>query len=87
MQIYNIAKHPTEQGDDNGKLRSRTERAQEFCNPVGINTVSMNQTPQRSQGLDHQPKSTHRGTHGSTCICSRGLRYLASKGEEGLGDG
>jgi hypothetical protein len=26
----------------------------------------------RSQGLNHQPKSTHEGTHGSRQICSRG---------------
>jgi hypothetical protein len=33
----------------------------------------MNQpVPQSSQGLNHQPKSTHGGTHGSSCIFSRG---------------
>jgi hypothetical protein len=32
----------------------------------------MNQPiPQSSQGLNHQSKSTHGGTHGSSSICSR----------------
>ena len=34
---------------------------------------------------DHQPKSTHGGTHGSSCICSRGWPYRASMGGEALG--
>ena len=45
----------------------------------------MNQpVPQSSQGLNHQPKSTHGGTHGSSCICSRGWPCWTSKGEEAL---
>jgi len=39
---------------------------------------------QSSQGLNHQPKSTHGRTHGSSCICSRGWPYLASVGGEAL---
>ena len=35
-----------------------------------------NQYPQSSQGLKYQPKSTHGGTHGSSCLCSRWLPYL-----------
>ena len=38
-----------------------------------------------SQVLNHQPKSTHGGTHGSSCICSRGWPCWASMGEEALG--
>jgi hypothetical protein len=38
------------------------------------------QTHTHSQGLNHQPMNTHRGTHGSSCICSRGCFYLASLG-------
>jgi hypothetical protein len=30
------------------------------------------QTPQSSLELNLQPKKTHGGTHGSSCICSRG---------------
>jgi hypothetical protein len=42
------------------------------CSPMGGSKVSTSQTPQISQGLDHQPKSTHVGAHGSSCICGRG---------------
>jgi hypothetical protein len=38
-------------------------------NPIGRTTISTNQN---SQGLNHQPRSTHGGTHGSSPICSRG---------------
>jgi hypothetical protein len=41
--------------------------------------------PQSSQGLNHQPKSTHRGTHGSSHMCSRGWPCWASMGGEALG--
>jgi hypothetical protein len=30
-------------------------------NPIGRTTISTNQTPQSSQGLNYQPKSTHGG--------------------------
>jgi hypothetical protein len=36
-------------------------------------------------GLNHQPKSTHGGTHGSSCICSRELPSQSSMGGEALG--
>ena len=42
-------------------------------------------TPQSSQGLNHQPKSTHGGTRGSSCICSRGWPSRSSMGGEVLG--
>jgi hypothetical protein len=41
-------------------------------------TISTNQTLHRSQGLRHQPRSTH----GSSCICRRGWPCQASMGEE-----
>jgi hypothetical protein len=40
--------------------------------------------PQSSQGLNHQTKSTHRGTHASSCICSKGWPSWASMGGEAL---
>ena len=41
---------------------------------------------QRSQGLNHQPKSTHGVTHGSSHICSRGWPCRASvEGERAVG--
>jgi hypothetical protein len=43
------------------------------------------QTPQSSQRLSHQTKSTYGGTHGSSCIYSRGLHNLASTGGKMLG--
>jgi hypothetical protein len=41
--------------------------------------------PQSSQGLNHQPKITHGGTNGSSCICSRRGPYLSSMAGEVLG--
>jgi len=41
--------------------------------------------PQSSQGLNHQPMSTHEGTLGSSHICNRGWHYLVSIGREALG--
>jgi hypothetical protein len=38
-----------------------------------------------SQGINHQPKSTHEGTHGSSHICSRGWPKCTSMGGEALG--
>jgi hypothetical protein len=75
----------------NGGVRGRTEGAEGVCNPIGRTTISTNQTPPSplhppsSQGLKHQPKSAHGGTHGSSCICSRGCSYLASMGRGTLG--
>jgi hypothetical protein len=37
------------------------------------------------QGLNHQPNSTHEGIHGSSCMGSRALLYLASLGEKPFG--
>jgi hypothetical protein len=48
--------------------------------PIG-RTISTNQS---SQGLNHQPKTTHGGTHGSSCICSREWPCRVSIGEEAL---
>jgi hypothetical protein len=77
--------HRTDRGDPNGGVRERTEDAEEVCNPIGRTTASTNQTPQSSQWLNHQPKSTHGETDGASCICNRGLPYLASMGGEALG--
>jgi len=77
--------HWTEHGDSIGGVQRRTERAEGVCNPIGRTTKSTNQTPQSSQGPNHHPKYTHGGTHGSICICSRGLPYLASVGGAILG--
>jgi hypothetical protein len=40
--------------------------------------------PPSSQGLNHQPKSTHEGTYGSSHICSREWLCWASMEGEAL---
>jgi hypothetical protein len=60
--------HWTKQGVHNGGVRERTEGAEGLCNCIGRAILSTNQT---SRGLNHQTKSTHGATHGSSCICSR----------------
>jgi len=69
----------------NGRVRGRTEGAKGVCKTMGRTIIPINWIPQSSQGLHHQPKTTHGGTHGSGCICSRGWPYLASMGWEALG--
>ena len=44
----------------------------EVCKPIRRTIISTNQTPQSSQGLNYQPKSTHGVTHGSSHIYSKG---------------
>jgi len=73
-----------EQGDRDGGVRERSEEGEGVCNPIGRTTISTNQTTQSSQGQNHQPKSTHRGSHGSSCIYSRGWPCLASNVSEAL---
>jgi hypothetical protein len=84
MQML-IANHWTEYEVPNGGVRERTEGAEGVCNPIGRTAISINQTLQSSQGLNHQPKSTHGGIHGSICICSRGQHCWTSMREEALG--
>jgi hypothetical protein len=45
------------------------------------------QMPQSSQELNHKPKSTHKGFHGSSHICSRVWSFWTSMGGEVLGPG
>jgi hypothetical protein len=68
----------------NGGVRERTEEAEGVCNPIGRTTILTNQNPLSSWGLDHQPNSTHGGTHGSSHICSRGWPFQTSIGGEVL---
>jgi hypothetical protein len=39
--------------------------------------------PQSTQRLNHQPKSTHGGTHGSSCIGCRGINGKGGPGSYG----
>jgi hypothetical protein len=75
------ANHWTELGVPNRGVRERTEGAEGVCNSIGRTTISTNQSPQISQGLIHQPRSTH----GSSCIWSRGWPCHTSVGGEVLG--
>jgi hypothetical protein len=47
--------------------------------------VSTSQTPWSSWGLNHQPKSTYGGTHGSGGICGRGWTCCTSVGGDAFG--
>jgi len=81
------ANHWTGHRDCNERVRERTEGAEWVCILIGRTTMSTNESPPTpsSQGLNHQPKSTHGGTHSSSCICSRGWHCLASIGREAFG--
>jgi len=72
-------------GNPNGAVRERTEGDEVVCNHIGSTIISTNQTPQSYQGLNHQPKSTHGRTHGSSHICSRGSHCLSTVGGEAFG--
>jgi hypothetical protein len=57
----------------------------ELFSPIGGTTTGTNQYPQSSQLLNHQQKSTHVRTHGSSCILRRGWPCRSSMGWEVLG--
>jgi hypothetical protein len=63
-------------------VRERTEGAEGVCNLIG--GTSTNQNPQSSQGLNHQPKSTHGGTM-APATSSREWPCQTSMGREALG--
>jgi hypothetical protein len=87
-QLYSwmlAANHWTKHKVPNGGARERTEGAEVGCSLIGETTMWINQYPQSSQGLNHQPQSTHGGTHGSSHICSRGWPCWTSVGGEALG--
>jgi hypothetical protein len=75
----------TEHRIPNGGVRERTEGDDVVCNPIGRTTVSTNQIPQSSQGLNYQTKGMHERSHGSSCIYSRGWLCWASMGGEVFG--
>jgi hypothetical protein len=65
--------HWTENRDHNGRIRRRIEESKGLFNPIGSTAISSNEILQISHGLSHQLKSTHGGTHDSSCIYSKGL--------------
>jgi hypothetical protein len=62
------ANHWTEHGVSNEGVRERIEGAEGVCNLIG-KTVSINQIPQSSHELNHQPKSTYGGSHSYSRMC------------------
>jgi hypothetical protein len=84
MWMYR-AKHWTEHGDPNEKVRARTVGGEGICNLIGRTTISTDQTPTKLSGTKPPTKKYTGGTHGSSWICSRGLPYLASLGKGPLG--
>ena len=72
-------------GSPNEELDKVPKELKGSVAPLGETTIWTNQYPQRSQGINHQPKSSHGGTHGSSCIRSRGWLSWSSVGREALG--
>jgi hypothetical protein len=72
-------------GLSTGSPVKELQGAEGVSSPIRETTIWTNQYPQSSQGLNHQPKSTHGETHGSSFICSRRWPSLASMVEEALG--
>ena len=81
LKPFHLAEHriPT------SEARERTQGAEGVSSPIGGTTICINQNPQSSYGLNHQPKSTNGGTLGSSHICSRGWPSRSSMGGEALG--
>lgn len=80
--------HWTKSGVPYGGVGEGTEGAKGVSSLMGEATVSTGQTMAPFlifQGLDHQPKSTHGGTHGSGHICGRGWPCWTSVGGAALG--
>ena len=85
MRWVLAANHQTELRVPNGGVRERTEGAEGICDVIGKRTISTNQTPQNSQGLNYQPKSAHGGTHGSSHIYCNGWSCQTLMGGKALG--
>ena len=77
--------HWTEHRVPSRGSRESTQGAEGVWHPIGWTSVWTNQYLQSSEGLNHQPKSTHGETHDSSCICSRGWPCQTSMGGEVLG--
>jgi hypothetical protein len=71
----------TNHGVPNGGAKESAKGAEGVYSSIG----GTNQYSQSSQGLNHQPKSTHGRTHGSSRICSTEWPCRTSMGEEALG--
>jgi hypothetical protein len=77
--------HGNEHRVPNIGARERTQVIERVCRPIGGTIIWTNQYPQSSQGLNHQPKSTHGRTHDSSFKFSRGWPNQISMGGKALG--
>jgi hypothetical protein len=59
------AKHWSEPGNPNERVRGMNEGAERDCCPIGRTIISTNQTPQNPQELNHQRKSMPKLVHRS----------------------
>jgi hypothetical protein len=57
--FYEGASPPFHPLPPQGGVRERTEGAKVVCNPIGRTTISSNQIPRSSQGLNHQRKKEY----------------------------
>jgi hypothetical protein len=67
------------------ELEKGPKKLKGFAAPYEEQQYELTSTPQSSQGLNHQPKSTHAGAHGSNYICNRGWPSRVTVGGEFLG--
>ena len=67
------------------KLEKGLKELKGFAAPYVEQQYETSRTPQSSQELSHQPKSTHGRTHGSNLICGRGWPCQTSMGGDALG--
>jgi hypothetical protein len=77
--------HWTEHRVPNEGARESPQGAKGVCSPIGETTISTNQYPRTSLGLNHQSKKTHGETGVSSYIGSRRWPSQLSVGEEALG--
>jgi hypothetical protein len=78
--------HRVPNGVPNGGVRKRTEGVEGVCNPKE-RTISTNQIPQSSQGLNHQPRSSSMEGEALGPVKARYSSVGKFKGREaGVGD-
>jgi hypothetical protein len=73
------------QGSQMEERWRRGWRSWGVCSPMEGVTVSIGQTYQSSQELDHEQKNIHEVTHGTGHICGRRWPCWTSVGREALG--
>jgi hypothetical protein len=77
--------HWNEHRVPNGEVGEGTERSLRGFAVLWKEQQCQQARSPRAPGLDHQPKSTHGGTHGSSYVCDRGWPCWISMGGEAPG--